>query len=242
MVMLEPRALHRLRGLRRRHAGASRRGRRSTVAPGRSPSPTCPLTGARRPDDPVRYAGTVREGRSHVSDGGDRAGRLLVIGPSSNEGGVGAAGTTTTVPQPAGKYPSAISKMVCASEARREISEALGLKPTKVSTPTWVAHLYSCAYVYANGSFTLSVKELSSWSQTLDYFTSLRASSAHRLGGQPRAGRLQRDRRLGGGPQGLEGPDRRHHRPARAVRLAAHQLGGHRRTVRRRILGCWAGD
>ncbi len=83
------------------------------------------------------------------------------------------ASTTTEAPQPAGTHPSAISKMVCASDAQHEIAEALGLKAAKVSTPTWVDHVYSCRYEYSSGAFTLSVKELSSWPQTLEYFHGL---------------------------------------------------------------------
>ena len=45
-----------------------------------------------------------------------------------------------------------------------------------VQTPTWTRHLYSCRYGYPRGSFVLSVKELSSWTQTYAYF--------HMLGGQ----------------------------------------------------------
>jgi hypothetical protein len=62
--------------------------------------------------------------------------------------------------------------MVCAVKAQREIGEVLGVT-ARVSDPTWAAHLYSCRYRYANGSFALSVKELSSWSQTLAYFHAL---------------------------------------------------------------------
>ena len=59
--------------------------------------------------------------------------------------------------------------MVCAPEAQREIADALGVK-AHVQAPTWSGHLYSCRYVYPNGAFVLSVKELSSWAQTLAYF------------------------------------------------------------------------
>jgi hypothetical protein len=45
-----------------------------------------------------------------------------------------------------------------------------------VTEPTWVDHVYTCRYVYPNGSFTMSVKELSSWTQTLDYFHSLQGT------------------------------------------------------------------
>ena len=87
-------------------------------------------------------------------------------------GGLGAAacGTTapaartgatskTTVPLPAGRLPSAISKQVCAGEAQKDIGETLGVTAV-VQTPTWVDHLYSCRYQYPNGSMVLSVKEL----------------------------------------------------------------------------------
>jgi hypothetical protein len=67
--------------------------------------------------------------------------------------------------------------MVCAEEAQREIASALGETAT-VSTPTWVDHLYTCGYDYPSGSIRLSVKELSSWSQTTAYFHGL----ATRLG------------------------------------------------------------
>ena len=85
---------------------------------------------------------------------------------------------TSEAPEPAGRYPSAISKMVCAGEAQHEIAEALGLKAVRVTTPTWVDDLYSCTYQYANGSFSLSVKELSSWNQTYTYSTPWGAGSA----------------------------------------------------------------
>ncbi|HEY5252582.1 MAG TPA: hypothetical protein VIJ09_13010 [Acidimicrobiales bacterium] len=78
----------------------------------------------------------------------------------------------TTVPLPAGPLPSKISKQVCSGEAQRDIAEVLGVKAV-VQTPTWVGHLYSCRYQYPNGSMVLSVKELSSWSQTKGYFASL---------------------------------------------------------------------
>jgi hypothetical protein len=88
-----------------------------------------------------------------------------------------ACGTTSPkadpkVPLPAGPLPSTISKMVCADEAQHDMAEVLGEKAL-VSTPTWVAHLYSCQYQYHTGEFGLSVKELSSWSQTKAYFRML---------------------------------------------------------------------
>src|ERR1700693_3882008 len=87
---------------------------------------------------------------------------VVLVGVS---GTVPATATAPKRPLPAGRTPSVIATMVCRPKAQREINEVLGVKAT-VSDPTWVAHKYSCRYGYPNGSFTLSVKELSSWSQT----------------------------------------------------------------------------
>ena len=64
--------------------------------------------------------------------------------------------------------------MVCASEAQKKFATVLGVKAV-VTAPTWIGHLYSCRYTYPSGYFTLSVKELSSWGQTLSYFRGLRS-------------------------------------------------------------------
>ncbi len=75
-------------------------------------------------------------------------------------------------PLPAGPTPSEIAKMVCQDKAKNEIASVLGEFAT-VSHPTWVNHLYSCQYRYPTGSMVLSVKELSSWTQTKSYFRTL---------------------------------------------------------------------
>lgn len=62
--------------------------------------------------------------------------------------------------------------MVCAAKAQTEIAETLGLR-AYVSTPTWVDHAYSCQYRYPDGDFVLTVKELSSWPQTLAFFNAV---------------------------------------------------------------------
>jgi hypothetical protein len=73
----------------------------------------------------------------------------------------------------AGPNPSTSAKMVCADEAREEIAASLGIHETRVTTPTWNDHIYSCTYVYPKGSITLSVKELVSAQTTSDYFEAL---------------------------------------------------------------------
>ena len=95
--------------------------------------------------------------------------RAAPTGPSAT--------ATTEAPLPAGPHPSEIAKVVCQHEAHDDIGSALGETAT-VSTPTWADHLYSCRYRYPAGSFTLSVKELSSWAETDAYYDGL----ATRLG------------------------------------------------------------
>ena len=91
--------------------------------------------------------------------------------------GTGAAprteGTPVHIALPAGPNPSSSAKMVCAREAQRELANVLGVSPVSPVSPTWVAHLYSCQYVYANGTIALSVKEVSNRAQTTAYYDSL---------------------------------------------------------------------
>ena len=72
---------------------------------------------------------------------------------------------------------------ICATEARESIASTLG-EAANVSTPIWSAaeHLYSCDYRYPTGSFTLSMKELSSWPQTYAYFDSLQTQLGQATG------------------------------------------------------------
>ncbi len=64
--------------------------------------------------------------------------------------------------------------MVCKAKAQAEIADALGEHSRSVTTPVWSDHLYSCRYVYPQGTITLSIKELSSWTQTYSYFDGLK--------------------------------------------------------------------
>jgi hypothetical protein len=68
--------------------------------------------------------------------------------------------------------PSTSAQMVCQRVAQNEIASSLGLTATRVTHPTWdrAHHLYSCTYVYPKGNITLSVKEMSSASETTAYF------------------------------------------------------------------------
>ena len=116
--------------------------------------------------------------------------------------------------------------MVCAPEARQEIARALGVRAS-VTPPTWIAHTYSCRYRYPNGEFVLTVKELSSWPQTLAYFATLgreQGRTGYRT--QPGPGIVPDGQRFDGGPQGLEDPHCRHLGSSRPIRQAADQQGG----------------
>jgi hypothetical protein len=95
----------------------------------------------------------------------------MVLGGWSSATPAGAS-TALRRPLPAGSRPSEIAKMVCLPKTQREIDETLGVKAS-VSRPTWVDHVYSCYYRYPNGKFELTVKELSSWPETLATFASI---------------------------------------------------------------------
>ncbi len=62
--------------------------------------------------------------------------------------------------------------MICVQKTQREIAQVLGVRAS-VTHPTWTGHAYSCRYRYSDGDFVLTVKELSSWPQTLTYFTAV---------------------------------------------------------------------
>ncbi len=98
---------------------------------------------------------------------------------------------TVHVPQPARATPSVSAKLVCAPDTQNELAAVLGVRTTQPVVPTWAraSHLYSCRYTYHNGVMALSLKELSSKTETDSYFTSL----ARRLG------QTQRPRALGQG-------------------------------------------
>ena len=84
------------------------------------------------------------------------------------------------VPEPARATPSVSAKLICAHDTQNELAAVLGVHTTKPVVPTWAraSHLYSCHYTYRNGVIALSLKELSSKTETDAYFTSL----ARRLG------------------------------------------------------------
>jgi hypothetical protein len=81
--------------------------------------------------------------------------------------------TASPTAEPAGVNPSESAKMVCSAEAQKDVAVNLGVKATSVTTPTWVDHLYSCSYVYPDGTMTFSVKELNNLAETTEYFNAL---------------------------------------------------------------------
>ena len=120
----------------------------------------------------AKRSGLLRAGAALVKV----AGALLValVAAACTSTGPRAVTSTTRAPLPAGRLPSEISKMVCSARAQSELASPLGVTAT-VATPTWTDHTYACRYAYPDGSFTLSVKELSSWAQTYAYFDGLAA-------------------------------------------------------------------
>ncbi len=97
---------------------------------------------------------------------------------SSSNGAEQAAGTTTSssLPPyiPVGTVASESSKMVCGTEGQAVIAAALNETPTKVSTPTWTGHVYSCTYIYGTATMGVAVKELSTEAETTAYFDALK--------------------------------------------------------------------
>ena len=82
-------------------------------------------------------------------------------------------------PQAVGPNPSPISIEVCSTEARTEITGALGeLATIGVDADLEWAAVYACDYTFPQGTIRMSVKELSSKSQTTAYFSDL----AHQFG------------------------------------------------------------
>ena len=115
---------------------------------------------------------TVSRGRGRVSVWAALGALSLALSACGSSGPGTASSSTTRAPLPAGATPSDISKMVCSTEAQKELADPLGVKAV-VTTPTWVADVYSCNYTYPDGSFSLSVKELSSCTETYGYFDGL---------------------------------------------------------------------
>jgi hypothetical protein len=104
------------------------------------------------------------------------AGWVAGLAVTGCSGATTGSATTTEAPKPAGPLPSPIATQVCSDQAQADMASALG-ETAKVSTPMWEDELYSCTYAYPTatppGSFTVSVKELSSWDQTYAYFDGL---------------------------------------------------------------------
>jgi hypothetical protein len=98
-------------------------------------------------------------------------------GSSTTTAATGASGPTTSVhvAKPVSATPSVSAKMICESDAQNEIyQQAIGVKTVSVTTPTWIDHVYTCAYVYPGGArITLSVKELADVAETTAYFETL---------------------------------------------------------------------
>ena len=103
---------------------------------------------------------------------------LLVGGSGStprSTPAVASRASSLHIAQPVGVTPSEAARMVCAPEAQKEIASVLGAPTAVVLPPTWFEDVYSCRYVYADGTMILSVKELSNQAETNAYFASLRA-------------------------------------------------------------------
>ena len=117
--------------------------------------------------------------------------------------------------------------MICQKEARADIATNLGIAATRVTKPTWdrAQHLYACTYVYPNGKIAVSVKEMSSATETTAYFNSIvkkYGTTQPLIGLGQGAWVLQQQRRRGA--QGLQGSARERARHPGAVPAAHAEL------------------
>jgi hypothetical protein len=108
------------------------------------------------------------------------AGALVAAGCGGSSAKAGSTTTPSTtvapgthVAKPVSATPSTSAKMICSDEVRTEVFGLVGVQIKQPLTPTWVDHVYSCKFVYANGSMTLSVKELADKAETDAYFAKL---------------------------------------------------------------------
>lgn len=100
---------------------------------------------------------------------------MLTLAQCSSSNDARPAAPTTSLLVTYGAQPTASAKMVCGTEGQTELGAALRVQASQITTSTWVDHVYRCTHEYSSGSFSLSVKELPSISNTIDYFTSLKA-------------------------------------------------------------------
>jgi hypothetical protein len=100
---------------------------------------------------------------------------LAGCGGGSSKASAPTTDSTAHVAKQAANAPSVSAKMICEDEAAEDIYDsATGVKTVAAFKPTWVDHVYSCDYVYPGGaSMKLSVKEVSTSTETTAYFNSL---------------------------------------------------------------------
>jgi hypothetical protein len=111
---------------------------------------------------------------------------VVVLGACSSTSKAGRRETGHNPIPPTGTLvgvgPSSATKMICESEAKKDIAQSgVGFDTIALPRPRWdeASRIYSCDYIYAGGAkVTLSVKQASSLAETTAYFDSL----AERLG------------------------------------------------------------
>ena len=132
--------------------------------------------------------------------------------------------------------------MVCGTEGQAVIAAALNETPTKVTTPTWVDHVYVCTYVYKAGTMGIAVKELSTAAETTAYFKLLQRKYGLKQTFQLGQGAFISPQGVVVARQGLQGPRARSDPPPVGVRAAADvavdnvSIG-----AADALMGCWTG-
>jgi hypothetical protein len=117
----------------------------------------------------------IRTGRRRSE--GVVAGMLIVaaLAACSSNGSGSASPRTGPVPRAVSSAISATTKMICATEVQGDLAQAVGRTIVHPVVPSWKNEVYSCAYEYSDGSFTLSVKQLPDAASTQFYFAHVAA-------------------------------------------------------------------
>ena len=174
---------------------------------------------------------------------------LLLLTLAACSSGSNAGSTTDAVKlsspswEKAKPYPSKSATMICQSEVRGEITNALHIKATRV-VPAWNvnSHLYACTYGYPGGKIVLSVKEMSNERETTAYFDAV----------EKQYGTKESLLGLGQGAFLLENQDVVVRKDYKVLLVDVHGIpasfaaplfdrSGVSQTIASAILGCWTG-
>jgi hypothetical protein len=109
----------------------------------------------------------------------------MAAGMTMPDGSIMGAASAATTSVAAGPKPSAAAAMICSTEIRHDLAEALAITSVPAASRTYGNSLLTCTYPLSGGHLVLSVKDLPGSSATNAYFTARRRSlpQAHMIEG-----------------------------------------------------------